>query len=60
MALVKPDPLDQLERLSTFIDSFAHCFSRSKQVLIGRQYVEGVLGDATQKTMQGMWKRVYG
>ena len=58
MALVKPDPLDQLERLSTFIDSFAHCFSRSKQVLIGRQYVEGVLGDATQKTMQGMWKRV--
>lgn len=58
MAYVAPDPLEQLERLGAFIDSFAHCFNRSKQALIGRQYIEGVLGDASRKTMQGMWTRL--
>ena len=53
-----PDPLEQLERLTEFVDSFANCFSRKGQIEIGKQYVEGVLGDASQKNMQGMWKRL--
>lgn len=52
------DPLRQLDRLASFVDSFADCFTRKKHVNIGQDYVRGVVTDAQRKNMHGMWERL--
>jgi len=43
-----------LERLGSFLDPFAGCFSRRAQRAAASQYIEGLFNDSERKSMQAM------
>ncbi len=47
-----------MQQLARFLDGFARSFVRSAHVGLASQYVEGLLGDAERKTMEGMVTRL--
>ena len=47
-----------LRRLTQWLDQFKDCFGRRAQHVSLRQYVEGLLGDSTRKSMSAMLARV--
>ena len=47
-----------MTRLARFVDGFASSFVRSAHVGLASHYVEGLLGDAKRKTMEGMVTRL--
>ena len=47
-----------MTRLARFLDGFASSFVRSAHVGLASHYLEGLLGDAKRKTMEGMVTRL--
>jgi SRSO17 transposase len=47
-----------MQRLARFLDGFASCFSRRAHGGHAKRYVQGLLGDAKSKNMEGMLSRL--
>ena len=47
-----------LTRLTDWLDQFKPCFGRRAQYVSLREYIDGLLGDSTRKSMQAMLARV--
>ena len=55
---MRPIELNLLKRLTKFLDGFASAFVRGGQSGNALRYLQGLLGDAKRKNMEGMLQRL--
>ena len=55
---MRPIELNLLKRLTKFLDGFASAFVRGGQSGNAQRYLQGLLGDAKRKNMEGMLQRL--
>lgn len=56
--MLRPIELNLLKRLTKFLDGFASAFVRGGQSGNAMRYLQGLLGDAKRKNMEGMLQRL--